>query len=72
MSILPTESLLFSKWTKENPIASSERFYLVVACLRDKQGQVQSVMMQQIDSLQEQQVDCQELLTEHLWHRGWR
>lgn len=49
-----TDSLLFSKWTKESQHELTDRFYLVVACQRDAQGQLVQVVMQDINTLQEQ------------------
>ena len=66
-----TDSLLFSKWTKESLHELTERFYLVVACQRDAQGQLQQVVMQDINTLQEQEMDWHELEDPNHWHMGW-
>lgn len=66
-----TDLLLFSKWTKESQQGLTDRFYLVVACQRDAQGQLVQVVMQDINSLQEQEMDWHELEDPNHWHRGW-
>ncbi|WP_421172776.1 TIGR02450 family Trp-rich protein [Aeromonas sp. 601115] len=66
-----TDSLLFSKWTKEGQHELTDRFYLVVACQRDAQGQLVQVVMQDINTLQEQEMDWHELEDPNHWHMGW-
>ncbi|EKP0308091.1 TIGR02450 family Trp-rich protein [Aeromonas veronii] len=66
-----TDSLLFSKWTKESQHELTDRFYLVVACQRDVQGQLVQVVMQDINTLQEQEMDWHELEDPNHWHMGW-
>ena len=66
-----TDSLLFSKWTKESLHELTHRFYLVVACQRDAQGQLVQVVMQDINTLQEQEMDWHELEDPNHWHMGW-
>ncbi|MFQ1662646.1 TIGR02450 family Trp-rich protein [Aeromonas veronii] len=66
-----TDSLLFSKWTKESQHELTDRFYLVVACQRDAQGQLVQVVMQDINTLQEQEMDWHELEDPNHWHMGW-
>ncbi|WMJ04103.1 TIGR02450 family Trp-rich protein [Aeromonas veronii] len=66
-----TDSLLFSKWTKESQHELTDRFYLVVACQRDAQGQLVQVVMQDINTLQEQEMDGHELEDPNHWHMGW-
>ncbi|MCX0443038.1 TIGR02450 family Trp-rich protein [Aeromonas veronii] len=66
-----TDSLLFSKWTKESQHELTDRFYLVVACQRDAQGQLVQVVMQDINTLQEQEMDWHELEDPNHWHIGW-
>lgn len=67
-----TDKLLFSKWTKESHHELTERFYLVVACQRDAHGQLMQVVMQDINTLQEQEMDWHELEDSTHWHKGWR
>ena len=38
MNTISTDTLLFSKWTRDGQCELAERFYLVVACQRDAQG----------------------------------
>ena len=66
-----TDSLLFSKWTKESQHELTDRFYLVVACQRDAQGRLVQVVMQGINTLQEQEMDWHELEDPNHWHMGW-
>ncbi|TNI27481.1 TIGR02450 family Trp-rich protein [Aeromonas veronii] len=66
-----TDSLLFSKWTKESQHELADRFYLVVACQRDAQGLLVQVVMQDINTLQEQEMDWHELEDPNHWHMGW-
>ena len=66
-----TDSLLFSKWTKESQHELTGRFYLVVACQRDAQGRLVQVVMQDINTLQEQEMDWHELEDPNHWHMGW-
>ncbi|EKP0312898.1 TIGR02450 family Trp-rich protein [Aeromonas veronii] len=66
-----TDSLLFSKWTKESQHELTDRFYLVVTCQRDAQGQLVQVVMQDINTLQEQEMDWHELEDPNHWHMGW-
>ncbi|WP_421305621.1 TIGR02450 family Trp-rich protein [Aeromonas veronii] len=66
-----TDSLLFSKWTKESQHEQTDRFYLVVACQRDAQGRLVQVVMQDINTLQEQEMDWHELEDPNHWHMGW-
>ncbi|WP_421349467.1 TIGR02450 family Trp-rich protein [Aeromonas veronii] len=66
-----TDSLLFSKWTKERQHELTDRFYLVVACQRDAQGRLVQVVMQDINTLQEQEMDWHELEDPNHWHMGW-
>ena len=66
-----TDSLLFSKWTKESQHELTDRFYLVVACQRDAQGQLVQVVMKDINTLQEQEMDWHELEDPNHWHMGW-
>ncbi|ENC6434818.1 TIGR02450 family Trp-rich protein [Aeromonas veronii] len=66
-----TDSLLFSKWTKESQHELTDRFYLVVACQRDAQGQLVQVVMQDINTLHEQEMDWHELEDPNHWHMGW-
>lgn len=66
-----TDSLLFSKWTKESQHELTDRFYLVVACQRDAQGLLVQVVMQDINTLQEQEMDWHELEDPNHWHMGW-
>lgn len=44
MNTFSTDALLFSKWTRDGQCELAERFYLVVACQRDAQGQLASVV----------------------------
>ncbi len=53
MNSFSTDTLLFSKWTKESQHELTDRFYLVVACQRNAQGQLVQVVMQDINTLQE-------------------
>lgn len=71
MNTFSTDTLLFSKWTKESQHELTERFYLVVACQRDAQGQLQQVVMQDINTLLEQEMDWHELEDPTHWHMGW-
>jgi tryptophan-rich hypothetical protein len=71
MSTFSTDTLLFSKWTREGQHTPSEHFYLVVSCLRDGQGQLIGVVMQDINTLQEQEMNCHELEDPARWHMGW-
>lgn len=71
MSTFSTDTLLFSKWTREDRQEPGERFYLVVACQRDAQGQLVGVVMQDIHTLQEQEMSWLELEDPAHWHRGW-
>ncbi|MGL4717233.1 MAG: TIGR02450 family Trp-rich protein [Aeromonas sp.] len=71
MNTFSTNTLLFSKWTKENTSSPAERFYLVVACQRDATGQLVQVVMQEVNSLQEQEMDWHELEDPDRWHMGW-
>ncbi|TNJ10676.1 TIGR02450 family Trp-rich protein [Aeromonas veronii] len=66
-----TDSLLFSKWTKESQHELTDRFYLVVACQRDAQGRLVQVVMQDINTLLEQEMDWHELEDPNHWHMGW-
>ncbi|MEV3829361.1 TIGR02450 family Trp-rich protein [Aeromonas allosaccharophila] len=66
-----TDSLLFSKWTKESQHELAERFYLVVACQRNAKGELMQVVMQDINTLQEQEMDWHELEDPNHWHMGW-
>ncbi|MFQ1965182.1 TIGR02450 family Trp-rich protein [Aeromonas veronii] len=66
-----TDSLLFSKWIKESQHELTDRFYLVVACQRDAQGRLVQVVMQDINTLQEQEMDWHELEDPNHWHMGW-
>ncbi|MGL5975191.1 MAG: TIGR02450 family Trp-rich protein, partial [Aeromonas sobria] len=38
MNTFSSDTLLFSKWTKESQHELTDRHYLVVACQRDAQG----------------------------------
>ncbi|MCR4449945.1 TIGR02450 family Trp-rich protein [Aeromonas veronii] len=71
MNTFSTDSLLFSKWTKESQHELTDRFYLVVACQRDAQGQLVQVVMKDINTLQEQEMDWHELEDPNHWHMGW-
>ena len=71
MNAFSTDSLLFSKWTKESQHELTDRFYLVVACQRDAQGQLVQVVMKDINTLQEQEMDWHELEDPNHWHMGW-
>ncbi|MEH8148246.1 TIGR02450 family Trp-rich protein [Aeromonas veronii] len=71
MNTFSTDSLLFSKWAKESQHELTDRFYLVVACQRDAQGQLVQVVMQDINTLQEQEMDWHELEDPNHWHMGW-
>lgn len=71
MSTFATDTLLFSKWTREGQHAPNEHFYLVVACQRDARGQLTGVVMQEINTLQEQEMNWHELEDPTRWHRGW-
>ena len=66
-----TDSLLFSKWTKESQHELADRFYLVVACQRNAKGELMQVVMQDINTLQEQEMDWHELEDPNHWHMGW-
>jgi len=66
-----TNNLLFSKWTKHDQHGSVQRCYLVVACQRNWQGQLVQVVMQDINTLQEQELDWHELEDPTRWHMGW-
>ena len=66
-----TASLLFSKWTKESQHELADRFYLVVACQRNAKGELMQVVMQDINTLQEQEMDWHELEDPNHWHMGW-
>ncbi|MFQ1743099.1 TIGR02450 family Trp-rich protein [Aeromonas sp. 603079] len=66
-----TDSLLFSKWTKEGQHELADRFYLVVACQRNAKGELMQVVMQDINTLQEQEMDWHELEDPNHWHMGW-
>ncbi|QPR53085.1 TIGR02450 family Trp-rich protein [Aeromonas allosaccharophila] len=66
-----TDSLLFSKWTKESQHELADRFYLVVACQRNSKGELMQVVMQDINTLQEQEMDWHELEDPNHWHMGW-
>ena len=57
MNAFSTDSLLFSKWTKESQHELTDRFYLVVACQRNAKGELMQVVMQDINTLQEQEMD---------------
>jgi tryptophan-rich hypothetical protein len=71
MNAFSTDTLLFSKWTRDGQCELAERFYLVVACQRDAQGHLASVVMQDINTLQEQEMDWHELEDPARWHMGW-
>ncbi|HEH9427804.1 TIGR02450 family Trp-rich protein [Aeromonas sobria] len=71
MNTFSSDTLLFSKWTKESQHELTDRHYLVVACLRDAQGQLVQVVVQDINTLQEQEMDWHELEDPHHWHMGW-
>ncbi|MBM0491070.1 hypothetical protein GNZ06_06250 [Aeromonas jandaei] len=71
MNSFSTDTLLFSKWTKESQHELRDRFYLVVACQRNAQGQLVQVVMQDINTLQEQEMDWHELEDPNHWHMGW-
>ncbi|ATP91416.1 TIGR02450 family Trp-rich protein [Aeromonas caviae] len=71
MNTFSTDTLLFSKWTRDGQCELAERFYLVVACQRDAQGHLASVVMQDINTLQEQEMDWHELEDPARWHMGW-
>ncbi|WDL83583.1 TIGR02450 family Trp-rich protein [Aeromonas bestiarum] len=71
MNTFSTDTLLFSKWTKESQHELTERFYLVVSCQRDAQGQLACVVMQDINTLLEQEMDWHELEDPASWHMGW-
>lgn len=71
MNAFSTDTLLFSKWTREGPHAPSEHFYLVVSCQRDAQGTLIGVVMQDIHTLQEQELNWHELEDPTRWHMGW-
>ena len=71
MNTFSTDTLLFSKWTKESRHELTERFYPVVACQRDAQGQLQQVVMQDINTLLEQAMAWHELEDPAHWHMGW-
>ena len=71
MNTFSTDALLFSKWTEESQYELADRFYLVVACQRDARGQLASVVMQDINTLQEQEMDWHELEDPAHWHMGW-
>ena len=71
MNTFSTDALLFSKSTRDGQCELAERFYLVVACQRDAQGQLASVVMQDINTLQEQEMDWHELEDPAHWHMGW-
>jgi len=59
MNTFSTDTLLFSKWTKESRHE------------RDAQGQLQQVVMQDINTLLEQEMDWHELEDPAHWHMGW-
>ena len=71
MSTFSSDTLLFSKWTREGQPTPSERFYLVVSCQRDAQGQLIGVVMQDIHTQQEQEMSWHELENPERWHIGW-
>lgn len=71
MNTFSTDTLLFSKWTRDGQCELAEHFYLVVACQRDAQGHLASVVMQDINTLQEQEMDWHELEDPARWHMGW-
>ena len=71
MNTFSTDTLLFSKWTRDGQCELAERCYLVVACQRDAQGHLASVVMQDINTLQEQEMDWHELEDPARWHMGW-
>lgn len=71
MNAFSTDSLLFSKWTKESQHELTDRFYLVVACQRNAKGELMQVVMQDINTLQEQEMDWHELEDPNHWHMGW-
>ena len=71
MNTFSTDTLLFSKWTKESQHELTERYYLVVACQRDAQGRLARVVMQDINTLLEQEMDWHELEDPANWHMGW-
>ena len=71
MNTFSTDTLLFSKWTREGQYAPSAHFYLVVSCLRDAHGQLIGVVMQDINTLQEQEMSWHELEDPVRWHMGW-
>ncbi|MCS3454656.1 TIGR02450 family Trp-rich protein [Aeromonas rivuli] len=71
MNTFSTETLLFSKWTKETQFEQAERFFLVISCQRDGQGQLNRVILQDINTLQEQELDWHELEDPARWHMGW-
>ena len=71
MNTFSTDTLLFSKWTKESQHELTERYYLVVACQRDAQGRLARVVMQDINTLLEQEIDWHELEDTAHWHMGW-
>ncbi|MBS2784208.1 TIGR02450 family Trp-rich protein [Aeromonas salmonicida] len=71
MNTFSTDALLFSKWTKESQPELTERYYLVVACQRDAQGRLARVVMQDINTLLEQEMDWHELEDPANWHMGW-
>ncbi|WP_349921295.1 TIGR02450 family Trp-rich protein [Aeromonas veronii] len=71
MSTFSTDTLLFSKWTREGQQGPGAHFYLVVSCQRDAQGRLARVVLQDINTLQEQELDCHELEDGARWHMGW-
>lgn len=71
MNTFSTDTLLFSKWTKESQHELTDRHYLVVVCQRDAQGQLVQVVVQDINTLQEQEMDWHELEDPNHWHMGW-
>lgn len=71
MSTLSTDTLLFSKWTRESATTPAERYFLVISCRRDNRGQLERVVMQDINTLQEQELDWHELENAARWQMGW-
>lgn len=71
MSTFSTDTLLFSKWTREGQQGPNAHFYLVVSCQRDAQGLLARVVLQDINTLQEQEMNWHELEDPTRWHMGW-
>ncbi|MFG0833838.1 TIGR02450 family Trp-rich protein [Aeromonas bivalvium] len=71
MNTFSTDTLLFSKWTRETLFEQADRHFLVISCHKDERGELDRVTVQDINTLQEQELDWHELEDPTRWHMGW-